>query len=138
MRSYCRIEVSWPMARKLLASMWQRVATRRKCFSWEKETLELVALRRVRTQHPEDAVQHAPAVHRWHTLRLVGQEGSITRYSKSVRSNRLMPSMNQMFGFQGSAMPTPAARLHLAGEEHRRVIRCPKWEEGRGQPDRTK
>jgi hypothetical protein len=45
--------------------------------------------------HPEDAVEHAPIIDARHTARLVGQVKLDCAHSKSVRSYRLMPMLNQ-------------------------------------------
>ena len=51
--------------------------------------------RRAGAQHPEDAVQHTPAIDAGHTSRLVGRNGEQRRHSKSAKSYRLMPTLNQ-------------------------------------------
>jgi hypothetical protein len=39
-----RIEANWIIARTFSSSLWERVATRRTCFSLEKDALDPVAL----------------------------------------------------------------------------------------------
>jgi hypothetical protein len=54
-----------------------------------------VAPRRSRSQHPEDAVQHPPVIDARHALALVRQQRLDYAHPKSVRSYRLMPTLNQ-------------------------------------------
>ena len=59
------------------------------------EAFGQIAPRRAGAKHPKDAFQHAPVIGAWHASWLVGQERLITRHSKSVRSYRLLPTLNQ-------------------------------------------
>ena len=59
--------------------------------------LRKIAPRRTGPQHSENAVQHAPVVYACTPRGLLGSSGSITRHSKSDRSYRLMPMLNQSF-----------------------------------------
>ena len=68
-----------------------------------------VAPRRSRAQHPEDAIQHLSVIDTRHASRLMGRSGSITRHSKSVRSYRLMPILNQKTTLVG--IPSMDSRL---------------------------
>jgi hypothetical protein len=55
-------------------------------------TLGQIAPRRIRSQHQEDAVQHAPIISTRHACTLIGSSRLIARHSKPVRSYRLMVS----------------------------------------------